>query len=307
MDISPETARLIESIRGNKTDGASELARQAAGALKTAAANSRAVTMTDFMPEMRAIGDRLSGTRPAMAPIHNTVTRVLAALDEKTGETSPETLKQAIISGADRVIAGSLKAVKEIAAYSARLVTDGDRILTHSYSSTVMAALREIALKRKNIGVTVTRSGPGRTGERTVREMAATGMPLTFIDDTAAGIYLAEVSKVMVGADRICADGTLVNGAGTYQIALACRRAGIPFHVLCETLKFDSRSKGNEVDLEEKEPGEVADLSSLPPGILVRNPYFDTTPPDLITAVVTENGILTIGELLGLMAGPNQV
>jgi len=91
----------------------------------------------------------------------------------------------------------------------------------------------------------------------------------------------------------MCADGKVINGIGTYQLALAAEKAGIPFYVLCETLKFDPRLKGDEVDLEEKEPSEVVRPGVLPPEVKVKNPHFDITPLELITAVVTENGLLT--------------
>ena len=157
--------------------------------------------------------------------------------------------------------------------------------------------LKEISEKYNDIEVIITKSGPGRTGERTARKLGDRRLALTFIDDTAVGLYISKTSKVFVGADRICADGGVVNGAGTYQLALAAEKAGIPFYVLCETLKFDSRLKSDEVELEEKEPDEVADPANLPPETMIRNPYFDITPLELINSVVTENGMFTAKRL----------
>jgi len=97
---------------------------------------------------------------------------------------------------------------------------------------------------------------------------------------------------VWTGADRICADGALVNGVGTYLVALAAQRAELPFYALCETLKFDPRLPSTAVELEEKEAAEVAPEGSLPEGVTVRNPYFDITPADLITGIVTEEGLV---------------
>ena len=297
MDISPDIVSLIDSIRDNKTDGASELARQAAGVLKTAAERSQTTTTEEFILEQGEIGRRLTSTRPAMAPIYNIIGRVLNVIDRKTKTMELEGIKELIISRAEKAIDDSLKAVDQIARYGSRLVDDGDCIMTHSYSSTVSTALKAISGKHQDIEVIVTRSGPGRTGERTARELGDIGIELMFIDDTAVSVYLTAVNKVMVGADRICADGNIVNGAGTYQLALASERAGVPFYVLCETLKFDSRLKSDEVDLEEKEPDEVADPANLPPEVRVRNPYFDITPLELITSVITENGMFTAKKL----------
>jgi ribose 1,5-bisphosphate isomerase len=297
MDISVEIVRLIDEIRDNKTDGASELARQAAAILKTAAEHSRAENAEEFILEQAEIGEKLTATRPAMAPIYNIISRLLGVIDRKAKRTELDSVRQLIISRAEKVINESLEAVDQVARNSSRLIANGDRIMTHSYSSTVVAALKEVSTKYHDIEVIITRAGPGRSGERTARELGERGMTLTFIDDTASGLYISKVNKAIVGADRICADGGVVNGAGTYQLALASEKAGVPFYVLCETLKFDSRLKSGEIELEEKEPGEVADLAVLPPNTSIKNPYFDITPLELITAVVTENGMFTAKRL----------
>jgi methylthioribose-1-phosphate isomerase len=115
------------------------------------------------------------------------------------------------------------------------------------------------------------------------------------------GLYVSMVNNVVVGADRVCADGKVVNGIGTYQLALAAERSDVPFYVLCETLKFDPRLKSEKVDLEEKEPSEVVELRKLPPEVKVKNPSFDITPLELITGIVTENGLLTTEEVISYM------
>jgi eIF-2B alpha/beta/delta-like uncharacterized protein len=300
MDISADIAGLIEEIRDDRTHGASELARLAAGVLKTASEKSGKETAEEFVLEQAEIGKRLTATRPSMAPIYNIVSRVLSVLDRKARRMELEAVRETVVSRAEEVIAESLRAVEQIAANISRLIADGDKIMTHSYSSTVTAALGAASTKHGDIEVVVTRSGVGRTGERTVRELADRELALTFIDDTAAGLYVSKVDKVMVGADRICADGNVVNGAGTYPLALASEKAGVPFYVLCETLKFDSRLKSDDVELEEKEPDEVADPAAMPTGTRIVNPYFDITPLELVTSVVTENGLFTAKKLVAV-------
>ena len=297
MDISAEISGLIEEISNNRTDGASELARQAAGILKTAAETSRTENAAEFVLEQAEIGKRLTSTHPSMATIYNMVSRLLSVLDNKSKRMEMDTVRQLVKDRADEVIEESLKAVEEIARNSMRLIKNGDMILTHSYSSTVVATLNKASTEYSNIRAVVTRSGSGRSGERTARELGDSNLGLMFIDDTAAGLYMPEVDTVMVGADRICSDGAVVNGAGTYMLALAAEKAGVPFYVLCETLKFDSRLKGSDVEIEEKEPEEVTGTADLPAGTIVRNPYFDITPLELITSVVTENGLFTAKKL----------
>ena len=301
MDISPKIISLIDEIKNDRTHGASQLARQAVKVLKVAAERSQVDSVEQFLQEQKAVGERLMSARPAMAPVFNIVSSLLNAIVDKATEMKLDSIRRFTISRTDEVIKGSLQAVAQIAKYGSELIADGDRIMTHSYSSTVVAVLEEAFTKHKDIEVIITRSGPGRTGERIARQLGLYGVPVTFIDDAAMGFYVSTVNKVMVGADRICADGKVVNGIGTYQLALVAERASIPFYVLCETLKFDPRLRSNGVDLEEKEPSEVVEPGRLSLGVKVKNPCFDITPLELVTRIVTENGLLGSEEVISYM------
>jgi eIF-2B alpha/beta/delta-like uncharacterized protein len=300
VNISPEIIGLIEEIKDDRTHGASQLARQAINVLKLAAEQSQADTTKAFLLEQKEVGEGLMSARPAMVPIFNMVTRFLGNVAEEAKGVDLDSIKRFAVSRADEMTRDSLQAVVQITQYGTGLIADGDRIMTHSYSSTVVAVLMAAFTERNDIEVIATRSGPGRTGERIAQELGVYGS-LTFIDDVAAGLYVSTVHKVMVGADRVCADGKIVNGIGTYQLALAAEKAGIPLYVLCETLKFDSRLNSGEVDLEEKEPSEVVEVGRLPPEVRVKNPYFDITTPALVTGIVTENGLVTPEEAIDYM------
>jgi len=299
MEISPEIISLIDEIKSDKTHGASQLARQAVKVLKIAAERSQADSVEQFLGELKEVGERLMSTRPAMAPIFNIVSHFSGAVSGVSADVGLDEAKSLALSQADELADASLQAIAQIASYGSELIADGDRIMTHSYSSTVMAVLKEAFAQDKHIEVIATRSGPGGTGQRIAQELGRHGLPITFIDDTAMGLYISRVNKVMVGADRVCADGNIVNGIGTYQLALAAERAGVPFYVLCETLKFDPRLKSGQVDLEEREPSEVVEAGRLPPQVKVKNPYFDITPLELVAGIVTENGLLTSPEIIG--------
>lgn len=301
MKISPEIISLIDEIRKDRVHGASQLARQAVLVLKTTAEHSQAESAERFLVEQRLVGNELMSARPAMAPVYNIVSRLLRAVSAKSAEMEPAAIRQLTITKADEAFNDSIQAIARIAEHGSKLIADSDRIITHSYSSTVMEMLKAAYAKHKNIEVVTTRSGPGRTGERIARELGSQKITVTFIDDAAVGLYISTVNKAMVGADRICADGNLINGIGTYQLSLAAKRAGIPFYVLCETLKFDPRLKSEEVDLEEKEASEVTEPGRLPTWVSVKNPYFDITPLELITGIVTENGVLKPDEVISYM------
>lgn len=298
MAISPEIISLIDEIKSDSTHGASQLARQAAGVLRIAAERSQVDSVEQFLQEQRGVGERLMSARPAMAPVFNIVSRLLKAISEKSVEMDLASIRRFTISKVDEVIEESLQAIAQIAKYGSELIANGDRIMTHSYSSTVETVLKEAFDKHEDIEITITRSGPGRTGEKIARQLGSYGIPVTFIDDVAMGLYISTVNKVMVGADRVCADGKVVNGVGTYQLALAARGASIPVYMLCETLKFAPRLKSNEVDLEEKDTSEVVEPRRLPPAVRVRNPYFDITPLELVAGIVTENGLLAPEEVI---------
>jgi len=301
MNVSPEIISLIDGIKNDKTHGASQLARQAASVLKVAAERSQTKSADEFWQEQKEIGQRLMSARPAMAPVFNIVARLLDAMSGKVVEMELDLVRHFAISKADEIVGDSLQAIAQIAQYGSELIADGDKIMTHSYSSTVVAMLKAAFAEHGNVEVITTRSGPGGSGEMTARELGLYGMPVTFIDDTAIGLYLSTVNKVVVGADRICADGTVVNSVGTYQLALTSKKASTPFYVLCETLKFDPRVSSGEVDLEEKELSEVIEPGRLPPEVRVKNPHFDVTPLELITGIVTENGLLTPVEVISYM------
>ena len=301
MSISAEIISLIEEIRNDRIHGASQLARQAAKVLKVAAERSQVDNVEQFLQEQKEVGKRLVSARPAMAPVFNIVSSLLSTIVGKATEMELDSIRRFTISRTDEVIKGSLQAIAQIAKYGSELIADDDRIMTHSYSSTVVAVLKEAFTKHRDIEVIITRSGPGRTGERIARQLELYGIPVTFIDDAAMGFYVSMVSKVMVGADRVCADGKVVNGIGTYQLALVAERASIPFYVLCETLKFDPRLRSDAVDLEEKEPSEVVEPGRLPLGVKVKNPYFDITPLELVTGIVTESGLLRSEEVISYM------
>ncbi len=155
----------------------------------------------------------------------------------------------------------------------------------------------EAASRIYKLNAIVTRSGTSKIGQITAQQIQQFGVRVTYVDDTAIGLYIKQVNKVFVGADRICSDGSLVNGVGTYLMALAAKNYSIPVYVLCESLKIDPALKSDQADLEEKNPDEMVVQGVFPAEIVVRNPYFDITPVELIGALITEDGIIPQSEI----------
>jgi translation initiation factor 2B subunit (eIF-2B alpha/beta/delta family) len=227
-----------------------------------------------------------------MAPIRNMINRLLGEVSAKATGGEVDLLRGFTFSRVDELIDESLKAVAKTISYARELIITDDIIMTHSYSSTVVTLLEESASRLGKIEVVVTRSGAGRTGETIARRLGGSGLPVTFIDDTAVGSYMPTVNKVLLGADTVSADGVL-NGVGSYQVAVLAARYGVPIYVLADTLKFDDSQGQREFDVEERDVAELADPTGLPQTVSIRNPHFDITPLELLTGVVTERGIMT--------------
>ena len=138
MDIAPEIISLIDEIKNDKTHGASQLAKQAVKVLKIAAERSHADSIEQFLAEQKTVGERLMTAHPAMAPVFNVVNRFLGAVSEKPGEMDLDSARRFTISKADELVNDSLQSIAQIASIGSGLIADGDRIMTHSYSSTVV-------------------------------------------------------------------------------------------------------------------------------------------------------------------------
>jgi translation initiation factor eIF-2B subunit delta len=293
--IQPEIQKLIEEIRTDTTHGASQLARSTADIFRQAAENSPATYAQALIEDLTEVGKELEMVRPAMAPVYNVVYGITRVFAESLPGKFIEEARRIAVGLADGAVQHSYLAVARVADYGAGLLKDGDVVLTHSYSSTVIAALRR-ALQEKSFRVLVTRSGAGRTGGALAAELDGYGVPVTLIDDTAVGVSLAQASIVFLGADRITRDGVLVNGVGTNPLVLAANHAGVPAYALCESLKFDPRVDASAVDLEDRDAVEIEapeDAAEIPR----YNPHFDLTSLDLLNGVVTEGGVMTPAEV----------
>jgi translation initiation factor 2B subunit (eIF-2B alpha/beta/delta family) len=175
----------------------------------------------------------------------------------------------------------------------------GQALYTHSRSGTVEYALIRLAEERGASGlkVIVSQSHPGDEGTGLAATLARTGRAeVILVADSACGLFIGDAGAVVVGADSVRADGGVVNKVGTLPLALVAREAGVPVYVLCETLKI--ASPRSMLTFEEMDSREL--LPNPPPGVTVRNIYFDLTPHALIAKIITEQGILTLEDILAI-------
>lgn len=259
----------LEEIRRDNTSGAAALAAKAARALAEWSAAGRSPE------ELGAVARELVRAQPRMAPLVNLASRLLEA-----GEGAP---------GACRAFLHRLETATEAAAqHGALLVPDGGAVLTHSFSSTVLRALRRAAGEGRRFSVIATESRPMREGVALARRLAGAGIPVRLVVDAAAGLFLGEVSLILVGADAVISEG-VVNKTGTRALALAARERGLPVYALAGGDKF--LPAGYHFPPEEpRDPREV--LAEAVPGVTPVNYYFELTPLESFTGLVTEQGVL---------------
>jgi len=220
--------------------------------------------------------------RPAMAAIAGATWRILAAPGDIDGTAQTA---ESLLREYETVTA-------RITEYARPLLSG--TLMTHSLSGTVLDVLSACAPQLD--GVIVLEGRPRYEGRDTATALHKASIAVTLITDAQAAIFLPQCHAVVVGADSILADGSILNKAGTALIAWAARGESKPCYVLGETLKIaPSGWTGELALLEEKEPAEVLEIPI--DGVAVRNFYFDHTPASLITSIISEQGMLSMSDI----------
>jgi ribose 1,5-bisphosphate isomerase len=287
----PSIQDYAQELLNDRRCGAAELGRRALQMIGEYACDTRAATGAELIERVTAMGDRLAGLRANMAPIRNLIESWKALL-KNAPRDDVEAARAYALGMASDLRQKSLRAAGDIARHARRAIGANRMVMTHGISSTAIEVLR--AMREDGVTAVVTEARPLCEGRRMAEQLAQEGIPTTLITDAQMGLYAAKVDCVLVGADSVMSDGTSINKAGTYLMALAAREAARPFYVACETFKLDSRAL-DEIELEENDPGE---LGVNAPGLTVRNIYFEPTPPELITAWITEVGEIPSAERL---------
>lgn len=286
MDQVLETA---EKIRSMEIRGAGKIARAAAKALKDFAISLDAKSLDHFNSEITRAADILLYTRPTAVSLSNAI-RMVA----KYKADDLESARRAVISNADRFIENSEKAVERIGEIGSHRIRDGDTILTHCNSMAALSVIGTAYRAGKKIRVIATESRPRYQGILTIGILDELGIQTELIVDSAVRSVMNEVDLVVVGADVVTANGTLVNKIGTAQIALCAHEARTGFMVAAETYKFSPMTiLGELVPIEERSPDEVLPDFKKYKHVHVRNPAFDVTPHQYIDLICTEVGAIS--------------
>jgi translation initiation factor 2B subunit (eIF-2B alpha/beta/delta family) len=273
--IDPGIAGKIDEFKNDHVHGAGWLSRLAISILTQAITQSHAGNTADLMKEIAALANDISRTKPGMVSISNYVHQFLKEVGLAAQSVkNVETLRMLAAATGKELIKLSEDAANLASTYGGRIISNLDTVITCSYSSTVCMALELARLDKTKFRVLVaeSKSNDEAFGRFTAEQLKEHRIPVEVIADKSIGKRISDADKAIVGADSILADGSLINGTPTLALAQAAREANIPFFAICETAKFDTQGSINKATAPEA--------------------GFDMVPPDLITGIIMENGIM---------------
>jgi ribose 1,5-bisphosphate isomerase len=285
IDQVIQTSAKISSM---EIRGAGRIASAAAASLRDFSMVTEAQSLEEFNIQMDTAARMLLETRPTAVSLSNAIRMVM-----KYEADDLASARTAVVSNANRFIESSEKALERIGQIGSRRIRDGDVIMTHCNSLAALSVIGAAHKAGKKIRVIATESRPRFQGHTTIGMLDRLGVETELIVDSAARSFMNEVDLVVVGADVITANGTLVNKIGTAQIALCAHEARTGFMVAAETYKFSPQTiLGELVTIEERDAGEVLPDHSRYSHVRVRNPAFDVTPHQYIDLICTEVGAI---------------
>ena len=305
--VCSDYRQVIAAIRDLTVRGAPAIGVAAAMGAALGALAFSSEPVEKFTKKFNALCDEIAAARPTARNLFWALERMKKHLDEvvRSGKRNPA---RELVREAKRICAEDIAVNREMGRRGAALFSDGDHVLTHCNAGalatagygTALGVLRAAAAEGKKLHVYVDETRPVLQGARlTAWEMKKEKIPATLICDNMAGSLMRQgkISKVIVGADRIAANGDAANKIGTYPLAVLARAHRIPFYIAAPVSTFDFSIKtGEDIPIEERQADEVTTFrgaQAAPKGMKVYNPAFDVTPARLISAMITERGVLT--------------
>jgi methylthioribose-1-phosphate isomerase len=258
----------------------------------------------EFLAELRDVIQVIAASRPTANNLFQVISRM-----EKVAMSGEdvEQIKKILVGEAVKIHTEEVEATRKLSQLGAGLIQDGFTVLTHCNAGplattgygTALGVIIQAKEQGKDIKVFTTETRPLLQGARiTTWELKRAGISVALITDSMAGYFMnrREISCVIVGADRIVANGDTANKIGTYTLAVLAKENGIPFYVAVPTTTIDpALASGEEIPIEQRSPQEVTHIQGVsiaPEDIEVQNPAFDVTPHKYITAIITEKGII---------------
>ena len=298
--------QVADAIKTMKVRGAPAIGATAAYGMALAAVNCPLQEKREFLQYLRKTADLLASTRPTAVNLFWALQRMLNVIEGAAPLDIPE-LKALIVQEAHNIFTEDVAMNKKIGNYGNQLIPAGARILTHCNAGalatagygTALGVIRAAHDAGKEISVFADETRPLLQGARlTAWELMQDGIPVTLITDNMAGYLMKKgmIDLAVVGADRITATGDVANKIGTYTVAVLCKEHNIPFYVAAPASTVDMNlASGEDIIIEERQPDEVTAVFGqevAPRGVRVLNPAFDVTPNEIITAIITDRGVV---------------
>ena len=267
---------------------------------------SKACTIEELRAEFPDICRTMAETRPTAVDLFWAISRMQRRFEQLANANTPlDEVRQAMVAEARAVHAEKRATDEAIGKFGADLMPMDGQVMTQCNAGalatagigTALGVIRVAVEQGHKLSVFVPETRPYLQGARlTAWELHEGGVPLTLITDNMVGHFMktGTVGAVVVGADRIAANGDTANKIGTYQIAVLAREHGVPFYVAAPVSTFDlTISSGEQIPIEERPAGEVTHLRGvrIAPDVAVANPAFDVTPARLVTAIICERGV----------------
>lgn len=299
-------AAVAQAIRTMAVRGAPAIGCAAAYGIALDAGRSRHLGNEAFIAAMDDAFNSLANSRPTAINLFWALERMRSIL-KLAGAQSPDWIADQMLVTAREIHSDDVRVNRAIGAFGAGLLRDSDTVLTHCNAGalatgghgTALGVVRSAVEAGKRISVIAGETRPFLQGARlTAWEMVQDNIPVTLVTDSMVGHLMAqgEVDAVVVGTDRVAANGDVANKIGTYTIAVLARRHSIPFYVACPLSSIDlGTDTGEDIPIEERGAEEVTGYRGIrwaPEGVSVRNPSFDVTPAELVTGLITERGVL---------------
>lgn len=297
---------MVTAIQRLQIRGAPVLGVAGAFGLVLAAQSIEASGREQFLAQLRPIAAALAQARPTAVNLSWAVGRSMKRIEEST-YPQVEKLRQVLLAEAQRVLQEDIDANRAMGRHGATLLPQECTVLTHCNAGalatagygTALGVLRAAREAGKAVRVYVDETRPLLQGARlTAWELVEDGFDVTLITDAMAGHFLhsGTIDCVVVGADRIAANGDVANKIGTYGVAVLAKENNVPFYVAAPTSTIDlSLASGDEIPIEERRPEEVTHFGEVriaPERVGVANPAFDVTPARYVTAIITERGVV---------------
>jgi methylthioribose-1-phosphate isomerase len=315
--------QVADVIRNMVVRGAPAIGVSAAMGVALGVKNSKAESIGELKQEFDEICKAIGETRPTAVNLFWAIRRMREKFDLLRVRPLPQ-LKQAMVEEAQRMHAEDIAANRAMGRHGATLLPAIGGVLTHCNAGalatcgygTALGVIRAAVEQGKKIHVFADETRPFLQGSRlTAWELMKDGIPTTVISDNMAASMMSKgkIGAVVVGADRIAANGDVANKIGTYGVAVLAKEHGIPFYVAApfSTIDLDTPD-GSKIPIEQRNAKEVTHIAGkqmVPDGVEVENPAFDVTPAKYVTAIVTERGVARApyGESLAKLAGVETV